>query len=298
MAWMGGLIVALLMVPLADRLGGGDKALGYQRSMMVLGVISGVMFLLCFAGTRERVRTAAPTKRSILADLSALRMNDQLQLVCAAQIFLLIGIAGRGTSTVYFAHHVLGLQNQSNAVTAFVTVGMVGLVIGGLGSAAIERVVDKRTAASLLQLLAGVCAAVTLFVPAGFVEVMFILHFVWSVFIAATVPMVWAMVTDTVDYGAHRAQRRLTGLVFAVNLFAVKLGFAIGGAAVGWYLEAAGYQGSSAIQSASAVHGILTTYAALPAITAISVALILRYYRLDRDRVEDLAAQLKTPAIS
>ena len=54
-AGVGGLIVTALLIPLADILGQGDKAVGYRQAMMVLAAISIVLFLLCYASTKERV---------------------------------------------------------------------------------------------------------------------------------------------------------------------------------------------------------------------------------------------------
>ena len=44
----GGLIITACVLPLADVLGDGDKALGYQQAMIVMAVLSVVLFIICF----------------------------------------------------------------------------------------------------------------------------------------------------------------------------------------------------------------------------------------------------------
>ncbi len=292
MAWAGGLLVAVLMVPLCEQLGEGNAARGYQRSMLALSVIAAVMFLLCFAGTRERVKPEESSGKSVFDDLKALKDNDQLLVLCVTQVVLLIGIASRGTSTVYFANHTLGLNGQAAQVTAFVTTGMVGNVVGGLGSRYIEKRIEKVVAAPVCQLLAAACAIGSLFVRPEHVTMHFVLHFGWAVCIATTVPMVWAMVTDTIDYGVKRTHRRMTGLTFAINLLAIKMGFALGGAMVGWLLAAYGYQGNSSAQTAAAVGGIGLAFGAMSAVAAITAAFTLRFYRLDDGAVRRITKEL------
>ena len=290
---MGGLLVAILMVPLSRQLGGDDAALGYQRSMLVLSIVAGIMFLICFAGTRERVKPTVSTGKSIGDDLRALARNDQLLLLCLTQVVLLVGIASRGTSTLYFANHVLGLHGQTAYVTAFVTTGMTGNVIGGLSSAYIGKRFDKVFAVPAFLLGAAGFGVASLFANPLYLPVHFAFHFGWAVCVAVTVPMVWAMVTDAIDYGVKRSHRRLTGLTFAINLLAVKMGFAIGGAMVGWLLEAYGYQGQSDVQTVGAIGGIALVFGAVSSVSAVVAAFILRLYRLDGAEVKRIAKELR-----
>ena len=298
MAWVGGLLVTSLMAPLAELLGGDDRAAGYQRSMIVLSIIGTAMFWACFLGTKERIATTERASSRVRENLEALFRNDQLLLVCGAQVVLLIAIAGRGTATIYFANDVLGFDNSTRWVTAFVTTGMLGNIAGGMASAHIAQRLEKARAVPLIQVAVAICCLVGAFVPRHLWNFHFTLHFVCSFFVALAVPMVWAMVADTVDYGALRAGRRITGLVFAANLFAIKLGLAVGGAVVGWLLEIYGYDGNIDAQSATALRGITLAFFAVPGIGALVAAEILRNYQLDQTRVANLAAAMKSSPAS
>ncbi|MEO1335008.1 MAG: glycoside-pentoside-hexuronide (GPH):cation symporter, partial [Myxococcota bacterium] len=296
MAWVGGLIVALFMVPMTEYLGFGDPALGYRRTMLILGTTAVAMFLICFAGTRERVLESPSTSTDWRSNVGTLLKNDQLWLVCATQVLLLTGTAGRGTATLYFAKDVLGLEGDTLLITAFISIGLIGNICGGIACGPFERHFDKATSVPKIQILVALFSLTTLIIPPSMTVAHFILSFVLGVLSALTVPMIWAMVADTIDYGAHRSGHHLPGLTFSANLFAVKMGFALGGASAGWILYAFSYDGKAEVQSAAALTGISVAFAILPALGCMLSLITLSKYRLDRNEVVRIAASLKKDA--
>ncbi len=59
----------------------------------------------------------------------------------------------------------------------------------------------------------------------------------------------WAMVSDTIDYGEWKTGYRTEGLVNSACSFGYKIGNGIGSALLGWILELGGYVGQAAAQS-------------------------------------------------
>lgn len=49
-------------------------------------------------------------------------------------------------------------------------------------------------------------------------------------------PFKWNMMANAADYGEWKFGRRITGLSYSGNLFALKMGMAVAGAAVGFRL--------------------------------------------------------------
>lgn len=66
----------------------------------------------------------------------------------------------------------------------------------------------------------------------------------------------WAMVSDTIDYGEWKTGYRTEGLVNSACSFGYKIGNGIGSALLGMILEVGGYVGDAAVQSASALRSI------------------------------------------
>ncbi len=293
MAWCGGLLVALFMVPMTKYLGAGDDGVGYSRAMTILSLIAVAMFVLCFLGTRERVVLEQKPDADLKRNLRTIFRNDQLWVVCGTQIVLLTGTVGRGTVTVYFANHVLGLKDSTLLVTAFVAIGLVGNVVGGILSARLERRVEKSIAVPRIQLIVAAMCLITLATPTNLVMLHFALSFGLGICSALAVPMVWAMVTDTVDYGAVKSGERLPGLTFAANLFSIKMGFALGGALAGWLLYAFSYDGASDVKTTTAKWGIALSFSVLPAIGSLATLAILRFYRLSKSEVHRMARTLE-----
>jgi Na+/melibiose symporter-like transporter len=81
---------------------------------------------------------------------------------------------------------------------------------------------------------------------------------------APTIPLVWAMFADVVDYSEWITGRRATGLIFAAIVFGLKAGLSLGGAIAGWLLSAFGYQ-ANVQQTDHALWGIRLIVSVIPA---------------------------------
>lgn len=65
----------------------------------------------------------------------------------------------------------------------------------------------------------------------------------------------WAMVSDTIDYGEWKTGYRTEGLVNSACSFGYKIGNGVGSALLGLILDIGGYVGEAAVQTASALCG-------------------------------------------
>ncbi|MFK9842595.1 MFS transporter, partial [Escherichia coli] len=83
---------------------------------------------------------------------------------------------------------------------------------------------------------------VMFFVPPTWLPVVFPLYFLVGFFHQMYQPFKWNMMANAADYGEWKFGRRITGLSYSGNLFALKMGMAVAGAAVGFSLGLFGYQ--------------------------------------------------------
>ena len=299
---LGGLLVTACTLPLVQYFGQGDQARGYQWTIAAMSLLGLGLFLLCFAGTRERVRAPEGQHLTLRTALASLWRNDQWRILCVAALLLLTGMVLRNTLAIYYVKYYL---LRDDLVTYFVTLGMIGNIAGVALAQWLSTKVDKVKAYIGLKLISAFICAVGFFISADQLLLAFVLHFLWSFFLQMATPLLWAKMADTVDYGHYKTGLRIPGLVYSSVVFFIKLGLAVGGALAGWLLAWYGYQAGQA-QSADTLHGLLLSFTLWPALCSVLVALVMSRYRLDNARVlqihqalqsgSDTATHAKVPA--
>ena len=284
---LGGLLVTSCTLPLVKSFGEGNNELGYQLTMLVMSCLGVVLFLICFRYTKERVINP-PHKLSLKTQLHVLWQNQPFKILCMAALILLTSMVLRTTLAIYYVKYVLG---KEDLITEFVTLGMVGNIIGCACAQPLSKRLDKKTAYIYLQYISAILSCFAFFVPNEQVLLAFLMYFLWCFFTQMATPLLWAKMADTIDYGVWQNGQRLTGLVYASVVFFIKLGLALGGAIAGWLLAYYQYQANVELSEATK-SGILTSFTLYPAIGSILVALIMTKYNLDNKTIKKITADL------
>ena len=106
--------------------------------------------------------------------------------------------------------------------------------------------------------------------------------------------IIWAFITDIIDYQEIVTGRREDGTVYAVYSFARKVGQALAGGLGGFVLTAIGYISEAASQTEAVAERIYTVATLIPGLCYLAVFLILQFaYPLTRRAVEKNTAILK-----
>jgi GPH family glycoside/pentoside/hexuronide:cation symporter len=290
---LGGVIVAAGTMPLVALLGNGDNAKGYQLTMMVMSTVGFILFLLCFLGTKERISTSAEKSASFKQSISLLWKNDQWRILCMAALFLLTGQVLRLTLAVYYVKYYLG---REDLITLFLTLGLIASMVGSGLAQFLVKYVCKIKAYIALQLLAAIICSLSFFIAKDHLILAFSAFIAWKFCLDMGSPLLWAKMTDTIDYGHHKTGVRITGMIFSGVIFFIKMGIAIGGALAGWLLSYYGYH--AAIddnineQSAITQHGILLSFSVFPAIGSLLVAWLMTKYTLTETKITDIQKSL------
>lgn len=288
-AMLGGLMVTALTGPLVENLGQGDKAKGYQMAILVMSVLGVLMFLVCFWGTKERISPPQHQQSSLKNDFKLLWQNDQWRVLSVAAVFLLTGSVLRNTLAIYYVKYVL---LQPDSVDLFLTLGMVGSIVGCVIAQPLAKRFCKIKLYQIFQVLAALMCVVSLFAGTAAPTLALVAFLLWRLFFDAGSPLLWAKMADTVDYGQWKTGVRTTGIVYSSIVFFIKLGLAIGGAAASWLLAGYGYE-ANAMQSATTQQGILWSFCVYPAIGSLLVALVMRWYVLNNEKMEVIGLTLK-----
>lgn len=288
LATAGGMLSTVLMVPLANFIGGGDKAVGYQGTIAILAVVACLMLFFCFHFTKERVQVKKDYASNFWADIKDLIKNDQWRIVAGFTFLNILAVSIRGGAMMYYVTYILGSASLFAMFLATYSFGNI------LGSAIAKKVTDHICKVKVFlytNLILGFLSAAMFFVPANSLPVMFVFIFIIGFFHQMITPIQWVMMSDTVEYGERQGGRRLTGISFAGLLFVLKVGLAVGGALIGWILSGVSYQAGAATQSDAAITGIICIFTLLPAIAYFLSSFLCRNYKLDRAYLEQAALE-------
>ena len=105
--------------------------------------------------------------------------------------------------------------------------------------------------------------------------------------------VVWAFVTDVIDYHEYLTGLREDGTVYAIYSMARKIGQAVAGGVGGIAIAAVGYNAGASAQTAETLQGIHTLGTLVPAIVlGVVFLIIVFFYPLNKKRTEQLAIDL------
>lgn len=290
-AFSAAIILGMSVRPMVRYLGGDDELLGFQYTMAIFAVLSVLMFLQTFRGTRERVSPPPNQDSHIGKDLATLFKNKAWLVMVVAGIFTLASVAIRGGATVYFFKYYMLDDNTPfiwiwDRTSFFITIGAIVFVIGVIGGRYLSNFYDKRSLMLFLTLSNAVIMGLIFYIPNDAYWTMLAMNALASLLAGPTPALVWAMYGDVADFGEWKFKRRTTALVFSAAQFAQKLGLTIGGVLPTAVLTYVGYEANMA-QSETSLLGIRLIFTWLPALFAVIAGLAFIFYPLrDTDLVQ------------
>lgn len=101
------LIVSSSILPLTDWLGKGDRASGFQMTMMIMGGAATLMFLFCFSSIKERV-VSIKANDALMQDLKDIAKNEQWLLMISITFLNVFPAFIRGAATISSVNANLG----------------------------------------------------------------------------------------------------------------------------------------------------------------------------------------------
>ena len=277
---------------------GVTQADAWQYSMMVIGLICAILFILCFSMTRERVKDVLPEngKSPILKDLKSLVSNGPWWILLGAATGTLLFNSIRGGAAAYYFKDVIGNQAIFSC-GIYLAVGEIANMIGVAAAVPFADRLGKKTAFITALLSAAILSLFIAFLPVSepsWLWVLLLLQIIISLAAGITLPLLWSMFADIADYSAYRNSSASTGLIFSSSSMSQKFGGAFGSALILWVFAGFGYDTSEgAVQSATAIDGLKAMMSWIPALGAIAAAGILALYPLTSKRMQEISASLR-----
>ncbi len=293
---------------------GQTTASAWQHAMIVIAALCFVLFIACFALTRERVKTLSTV--SVGSDLKALLSNRPWWLLIGAALCFNLFSTVRGATVAYYFADIIGFGKTLDSslfsfhfsllfyAGLFLSVGEVSNMVGVAITVPLARRLGKKSlfiCVNAALIVLSICFFFIPVTPAGF-WLMLLFQVLISILTGIMSPLVWSMYADVSDYAEHRFHTASTGLIFSSSSMAQKFGGAIGGAAVLWLLSACGYTPRTDEQVAaqavisqpeSALLCLRYLMSFIPAAVALLAIVVCYFYPLTTERVNEINRQLK-----
>ena len=289
LAQVGGLIVNAFTLPLIAYFGQGDRAKGYQLTIIVYSIIAVVLFLMTFFSTRERIQPPPAQKTKLREDLKTLVSNRHWIIMFIASLTALTFIIVRGAALIYYCKYYLGVESlkinvfnlfKMDEISFFLVLGNIGFIVGAVTTRHLVKAIGKKYSYIATHLgLAVTCAAFYWITPQE-PGLVFICQLLNAFAGGMNATLYWAMIADTADFSEWKFNVRTTGIIFSATTCSQKVGLGIGGAISGWLLTSYGYV-AGATQTAHANEGILLMVSLIPAAGFFFIACIFNLYGLD-----------------
>lgn len=286
---ISGTVVNAVAVSLIMFFGGSmASARGYLFTAASIGIVSFLFLLLAFAGTRERVQISSdPTP--IKDCLKAFSQNRPSQVLCCMIIFASLGVGFRMVWTPFYCLYYLGNPDMIAVIlTTMFSLPLIGLFFVPF----LVKKLGKKT-----MLVAGNACLVISGVLFMFAKTSTVLIFIGAVFcglsMSFTYSVIWGILPDTANYGEWKTGIRATGFIYAIGVFALKLGSAIANLGAGAYLQLLGYESALGMaQLPSVQQGINLANGLTSLVLGIAAIIIIQFYRLDKDQLAVIEAEL------
>jgi GPH family glycoside/pentoside/hexuronide:cation symporter len=269
--------------------------------MAIFAVVSVVMFLMCFAMTKERVKPARGQKTNVKEELGELVHNWPWIMLLIASVFSTTFIALRAGSTVFYFKYIVGADStplfkigslEFDRATIFLSTGMLAQIAGTATLGFFVRKLDKKNAAVILCTLTGLTFFSFFFLPPENYLLLVVVNAIGYLCLGPTSALTWALYGDVADYGEWKFGRRSTGLVFSASLFSIKTGTVVGGFLLPLFLDLFHFDNKLPEQSKNAKLGILLAFSLVAGIIGLMKACALFIYPLNRKRVLEIEAEL------
>lgn len=263
----------------------GNTKLSWTIVIGVYAVIALIVYSLCYVNTTERVNAEEDQhgqddkKLGFVESLFNVMKNKYWRILTVNGIFSSAVISLNMGSMFFYLAYVCG-KPQSVAIVGML-LSMPMLVLIPLSAPIVAKCGMKNS------LVAGVLIMTVGRIIVGVSgESSLMMIYVGTFIFALGCSTQWCsypLLCYTVEYGQWKTGVRQEGMIMSANSFGSKCGTALGTALCGWVLAWAGYNGAAEIQTASALTGIKIVYVYLPVILNILSAVILSFYKLEKE---------------
>jgi glycoside/pentoside/hexuronide:cation symporter, GPH family len=272
-----------------------DNKLDPNRMLMaaiVFGVLAISCYMACYKLTTERIIAPERPKQAGKKNgtIKGLVKNKPLIWILVASLTFMVCTMLIQTINTYLFKDYFGNTGALSMIN-FVTSGTVFVIMPFLSP--LVKKFGKKELAAFGMLLAGVVYLALFFLKdisaLQFVGIITIGMFGNAIFNL----VIWAFVTDVIDYHEFLTGLREDATVYSIYSMARKIGQAVAGGLGGALIGFVGYNAAIGQQTQETLNGIHTLGTLLPAVIFLLIFLIIVFfYPLNKQRTLQLATDL------
>ena len=292
---MGAMLASLIINAVGPLIVFVDNKIDANRMLMaavLFGILAIACYLACVTLTTERIEVPEkqPEKGAFMKSLKGLVKNRPLIAILAASLLFMMNTMLVNSVNVYLFKDVfknasaLSIFGLLNTAMTFVAIPIVRPLVEKYG---------KKELAAVGMLIAGAMYILLFFLPNISLTVFYVIIAIGLFGYAFFNVVVWAFVTDVIDYHEYLTELREDATVYSIYSFARKVGQALAGGIGGFAISAVGYNSAQKIQSQETLDGIYGLGTLVPGIIYLIIAIILIFlYPLTKQRLNQLAVDL------
>jgi len=288
-------ISAGIFLPLANKFGAtdGDPVSGYLIATIIICVIAVPFIFVTFFGTKEVVHPPKGQKINFSALMKVLWKNPPLIIIVVG--FFIFGFMSYGRMTVALYYFSYFWENGNLFSIFTLLTGIITGVTAFFGVFFLKLFKSKKNTIVVGYLGNMILCFILFFMtPANSSPTMvLILLYGSALFNGLCTCMLYAMISDTVEYGQWKSGIRADGFVYSGTTFMLKVGGAISPALLGVLLAAAGYVPGAA-QTSESLNLMNVMMNLMPAILCAIGLVIFLFYKLDNKMHAQIIAELKS----
>ena len=306
-AYIGSFIALLLFMPMVNFWSGHSKEIatqqqGWTLAVAVIAVMCSLLFIGCFAFTRERVKALHEKQAPLKEDLKDLWKNRPWWILLGAGVAALVFNSIRDGATVYYFKYFIveeDFQTISFFGVSFVlsglylSVGQIANIAGVILAAPVSNRIGKKQTYMGSMAIATVLSILFFWFDKDNLALIFTFQILISICAGSIFPLLWSMYADCTDYSELKTGNRATGLIFSSSSMSQKFGWAIGSALTGWLLSYFGFVANE-VQQAEAIQGIKMFMSFLPAAGTLLSIVFISMYPLSEKKMLEISAALKS----
>ena len=306
-AYIGSFIALLLFMPMVNFWSGHSKEIadqqqGWTLAVAVIAVMCALLFIGCFALTRERVKALHEKQAPLKEDLKDLWKNRPWWILLGAGVAALVFNSIRDGATVYYFKYFIveeDFQTISFFGVSFVlsglylSVGQIANIVGVILAAPVSNRIGKKQTYMGSMAIATVLSILFFWFDKDNLALIFTFQILISICAGSIFPLLWSMYADCTDYSELKTGNRATGLIFSSSSMSQKFGWAIGSALTGWLLSYFGFVANE-VQQAEAIQGIKMFMSFLPAAGTLLSIVFISMYPLSEKKKLEISAALKS----
>lgn len=259
---------------------------------ITVGAASGASLLICALTIREsdvpgfvkdpskpKVLTAANIRNMFRSYLGIIKLRPIRYLIGGSLVYLIANTVFLSDMVYYYTYNMQLSAGQISGITLFMTAAGIAMTPFVAKAASVT---DKKSAFIGGLVLSGAALIAARFLGVDSVAGACAVSAVFSVGNTCYWQLMPSMIYDVCQVEELASGRQRSGEVISLQALSESLSAAAGVQILGIILQQAGFQESAAVQSASALSWISSSYTLLPGLCMLLVALILTRYPISK----------------